>query len=162
MSDQAVRAYEMSGIRRGTTSYELNFKELMSMDNSSSEFMIYGYVPMMISAQCVYKNYDKCRKADTSDNKKLHLNDRKNNNLLINRNCSECYNVIYNAKPNFVIHKADDIKRLNAGGYRISFTNENINDISHILKAYENAFIKGNKVDPPKDFTNGHLSRGVL
>ena len=43
-----------------TASMELNRKELAHMENKQAELMLYGYAPLMISAQCVYKNYASC------------------------------------------------------------------------------------------------------
>ena len=63
-----------------TASMELNRKELAHMENKQAELMLYGYAPLMISAQCVYKNYASCireqKKESGKQSQRLYLNDR--------------------------------------------------------------------------------------
>lgn len=57
---------------RDTVPLELNRSELFARDNHHSEAMVYGYLPLMTSAQCVHANTEKC------DRKRgiLYLKDR--------------------------------------------------------------------------------------
>ena len=43
-----------------TAPYELNRGELKKRDNTDSELVLYGYLPLMTSAQCVHANTEKC------------------------------------------------------------------------------------------------------
>ena len=45
---------------RMTAPYELNRGELKKRDNTDSEMVLYGYLPLMTSAQCVHANTGKC------------------------------------------------------------------------------------------------------
>ena len=59
-SEMASEAFRACGIGRGTLSPELNGRELKHQDRDA-ELILYGYQPVMISAQCIYKNYRGCR-----------------------------------------------------------------------------------------------------
>ena len=59
-SREASADFLAEGFVGYTASMELNHKELTHMENSQAELMLYGYAPLMVSAQCVYKNYASC------------------------------------------------------------------------------------------------------
>lgn len=162
-SNEAYASFEKSGLHYYTASLELNQKEFRHMPNETAEFCLYGYIPMMISAQCVYKNFSQCYK-NHPDKKILYLNDRYFKKFFIKRNCKDCYNIIYNSQPLYLMHQADAIGNLHFGSYRISFVSEKPSLMQKILKDYKNAFLEGKAVKAPgeKDgFTTGHFRRGV-
>ncbi|MBQ9065762.1 MAG: U32 family peptidase [Blautia sp.] len=55
-NDEAVRFLKELGVRGNTVSPELNEGEIRHRDNSDSEMQVYGYVPLMVSAQCLLCN----------------------------------------------------------------------------------------------------------
>ena len=55
------------GVLRDTAPYELNEKELYGRDNTGSEIVLYGRLPLMVTAQCIRKNTSGCLKM-----KKVH------------------------------------------------------------------------------------------
>lgn len=143
--------------------YELNKKELIERENRNSDFCVYGYLPMMISAQCLWNTTVGCRK-NSGKEKKLYLEDRYFKNFLISANCADCYNVIYNSRPQMMFHQNHSIAKMGFGGLRMNFVRESVNEIEKCLNLYERAFLKGEFVgteDYGQDFTNGHLKRGV-
>ena len=79
-SNEAADDFMAAGFAGYTASMELNRKELAHMENEQAELMLYGYAPLMISAQCVYKNYASCIKEQKKESGKqpqrLYLNDR--------------------------------------------------------------------------------------
>lgn len=87
--------------------------------------MLYGYAPLMISAQCVYKNYASCireqKKESGKQSQRLYLNDRYQKQFEVQRDCTHCYNVIYNSQPTYLLHHADEISGLDFGAHRIVF-----------------------------------------
>ena len=136
------------------------------MKNEQAELMLYGYAPLMISAQCVYKNYASCIKEKHgagAQNEHLYLNDRYQKQFEVVRNCRHCYNVIYNSQPTSLLHQAKTIRNLDFASYRIVFRNESERKIQEILNQYADAFVGGKEVPTPKEgtFTNGHFRRGV-
>ena len=73
-----------------TASYELNKDELKHIDNPKMELTVYGFVPVMISAGCIKKSYNKCNKSDEF----IHIKDRLGNRFMVNNHCDYCYNII--------------------------------------------------------------------
>ncbi len=133
------------------------------MPNASAEFCLYGYTPMMISAQCVYKNYLRCMKKG-ADGRALFLSDRQDKKFLIIRNCKDCYNIIYNSRPLYLFHQAERVKKIRFGSYRISFLEENCTQVREILEDYRRSFRMGEELRAPAsevEFTTGHFRRGV-
>lgn len=166
-SNEAAADFLADGFAGYTASQELNRKELAHMNNRQAELMIYGYAPLMISAQCVYKNYASCIREKAKETGKqprqLYLNDRYQKQFEVVRNCRHCYNVIYNSQPTSLLHQAEEISRLSFGSYRIVFRNETEQQIRNILQQFAAGFVNGREVPAPKEgtFTNGHFRRGV-
>ena len=69
-SNEAADDFMAAGFTGYTASMELNRKELAHMENEQAELMLYGYAPLMISAQCVYKNYASCIKEQKKESGK--------------------------------------------------------------------------------------------
>ena len=166
-SNEAAADFMADGFAGYTVSMELNRKELAHMENKQAELMLYGYAPLMISAQCVYKNYASCireqKKESGKQSQRLYLNDRYQKQFEVQRDCTHCYNVIYNSQPTYLLHHADEISGLDFGAHRIVFRNESAKQMHGILQQYEDAFRSGRKIQPPKEgtYTNGHFRRGV-
>ncbi len=114
---------------------ELNRKELRARENQGSEMIVYGYLPMMTSVQCVEKTMGRCKKEPSL----YYLKDRKGAYFPVKNNCGECYNVIYNSKPLNLLSVAGELPGLGVTGSGFG----------------ENAVLKG------ADFTYGHYKRGV-
>lgn len=166
-SNEAADDFMADGFAGYTASMELNRKELAHMENEQAELMLYGYAPLMISAQCVYNNYASCvreqKKESGKQPQRLCLNDRYQKQFEVQRDCTHCYNVIYNSQPTYLLHHADEISSLDFGAHRIVFRNESAKQMHGILQQYEDAFRAGRKIQPPKEgtYTNGHFRRGV-
>lgn len=61
-NDQAVRAFSGQGVTKNTVPLELNRSEIKRRYNEESMMMLYGYYPLMTSAQCVHANTRGCDK----------------------------------------------------------------------------------------------------
>ena len=64
-----------------TLPVELNAKELKDRGCEEAELIVYGHLPMMVSAGCVYKSLKRCRKSDKEvlrPEDYYQLKDRKN------------------------------------------------------------------------------------
>ncbi len=133
------------------------------MPNAKAQLPIYGRTPLMVSAQCVYKTMQGCKKGKEKT-APLSLSDRRGMVFPLQERCSDCYNVIYNSLPLFLLHQEKTISGLGFGSYRISLVDESPQQTVGILKAYEKAFVKKEKIQPPAGknaFTTGHFGRGV-
>ena len=74
-----------------TASYELNKSELMHLDINKMELGIYGYIPVMVSAGCIKKSYNKCDKVKEP----TYIKDRLGNKFICINHCQYCYNILY-------------------------------------------------------------------
>lgn len=166
----AAEFWKEQGILRNTAPLELNQRELAHRDNADSELVIYGYLPMMISAQCVQKNMDACR----NDNGMLTLRDRYAKDFSVKCYCDFCYNVIYNSLPYGLLKEAPEVKSLGFPYLRLSFTLETGEQAGRIAKDFIHYYnneaalppsscASGKKQRMPAayDLTKGHFKRGV-
>ena len=64
-NDRAQQFFTEEGVWANTVPIELNRGEIMHRDNQKSEMIVYGYYPLMTSAQCVHKNTKGCDKCPT-------------------------------------------------------------------------------------------------
>ncbi len=162
-SEEARRDFFRLGIGGYTAPAELNAGELKHLRNADAELPVYGVTPLMISAQCVDLNFGTCRKTDRTAGKTI-LTDRFSHKFFVKRICQDCYNVIYNDRPLYLLHRAEEIRELGFGSHRISFVGEDGATCAAVLEDYRRAFRDGETVSPPDDpacFTNGHFRRGV-
>lgn len=141
-----------------TAPVELNVRELRKLNVSNSELIVYGYIPMMVTAQCINKTIDQCDAKKTT----LYLKDRKNIKFTVKNNCTYCYNTIYNSSPIYIIDKKTEVLSLVPQNVRIHLTFEDEDTARKVLEEAIRAYIiKDNAENPLKDFTRGHFLRGV-
>ena len=147
-----------------TLPVELNSKELMIRGCEDAELIVYGHLPMMISAGCVYKSLKRCRKGDKgvlAPDHYYRLKDRKNMKFAVKPVCKECYNVIFNSQPLSLLNMRNQVEALSPASIRLSFTLENGFQTKKVLDAFEKNYEKNVPVDDFADFTRGHFKRGV-
>lgn len=157
-SNEAVCGWQMLSLYQYTLPVELNAKELQQLNCAGGEMILYGYQPMMLSAQCLHKNTEGCDKTECT----RYLKDRYGKLFLVKNHCEDCYNIIYNISPLSLIHQLRNIQSLQPGSIRLSFTIEDRAETERIFKSYRQA-IEGrlDRDNYLKDFTNGHFKRGV-
>ena len=151
-NNYAVESFDKLGIFLNTMPLELNSKEIARRDNKNTEMIIYGYYPLMTSAQCVHKNSLKCDKCKQV----TYLKDRYNKLFPVKNHCNECYNVIYNTVPTLLLNDINKLQSNNVYNFRLMFTVEDDKQTKEILSYFENPFLKRNG-----EYTNGHYKRGV-
>lgn len=150
--------WQQKGAESMTAPLELNYREMEKVGLENSELVIYGYFPMMVSAQCVTKTTKGCR------HKKglLTMKDRYQKEFTIKNNCDYCYNVIYNTAPVVLTDQKEEIKRLHPKSLRLHFTIESRAEVREILKLYKDVFVEdGQAREPDMEFTRGHFKRGI-
>lgn len=155
---EAVSFWNEKGIAFDTAPVELHEKELRMRGCEHSELIVYGYLPLMVSAQCQTKNLTGCSHKPGI----LYLKDRKRKCFAVQNRCDFCYNVIYNSTPLELIENREDLKALHPAGIRLCFTTEDIKEQQMILKDYVDVFLNGKKSSRQLiDYTRGHFKRGV-
>jgi len=141
-----------------TLPHELNEKELRVRGCEQDEWIVYGYQPLMITANCLAKTLKNCRKQPGY----LYLEDRYQKRFPVRRCCSTCHNVIYNSAPLYLMDCTREFERLRPGSVRIHFTMETREEMSGILKEAVRVYKQGASPSwKPKEFTRGHVKRGV-
>ena len=82
-NDTAKSAFFEHGVSGDTVPLELNSREIMHRNNIGSQMIVYGYYPLMITANCVHKNTKGCDKKQ----KLIYLKDRYNKSFAVCNNC---------------------------------------------------------------------------
>ena len=149
-------------ILHNTAPVELNYYELQRRGCQDSELMVYGYLPMMTTAQCLSKELGHCQKKKRI----MWLTDRKGKRFPVKNNCDLCYNTIYNQVPLHLLDQKEQIDRLAPRAIRLSFTIETATEAVRIAKAYAAVFSQMTKEDYSgepvlSEFTRGHFCRGI-
>lgn len=154
----AKHFWQEEQIESFTAPLELNYKELKDVGLQNSELVIYGYFPMMVSAQCVAKTTKGCR----HEKGRLTFTDRYQKEFTVKNHCDYCYNMIYNTAPVVLLDQKTEIQDLNPKALRLHFTIENSTEVRTILNMYEKVFLQGDScLEPGIEFTRGHFKRGI-
>lgn len=157
-SNEAAEYFYHLGMQQDTIPVELNRKEILRRENSRSEMILYGRLPLMITAQCIHKNTLGCMHQP----KVLTLKDRYHVQFPVKNFCTECYNVIYNSLPVCLFKEDATIKRIAPAAVRLSFTTETAEETEQILTIYGDIYKNGGILEQlPMECTNGHFKRGV-
>lgn len=157
-SNEAAEYFYRLGMMQDTIPVELNRKEILRRENSRSEMIIYGRLPLMITAQCIHKNTLGCM----HQHKVLNLKDRYSVHFPVKNFCPECYNVIYNSLPVCLFKEDATVKKIAPAAVRLSFTTETEEETEQILTIYGNIYKNGGILGQlPMKCTNGHFKRGV-
>lgn len=140
---------------------ECNIHEWKNLQNEKAEYLCYGKIPMMVTANCIRKTKGACRNAGVSFEDSI--TDRYQTDFKVQTNCNYCYNVIYNSVPNSLHQNLDQIIRLKGKGLRLDFTTESAEEMNRILQAYEE-YLKEETADFSfiKEYTTGHYKKGAL
>ncbi|MCD7866920.1 MAG: U32 family peptidase [Clostridiales bacterium] len=166
-NDRAVDFWEKEGILRNTVPLELSARELSGRKNRNSELLIYGRVPLMVSAQCVRKNLSQC----TASEGFVTLKDRSGRKFPVFCCCHPwktdstgkedfCYNIIYNSVPCGLPEEKKQVERLGVSSLRMAFTTEDPRGAREIFRRFCGIYLHG-EAPVSGDYTKGHFKRGV-
>ena len=166
-NNEAVAFWREQNILRTTMPLELNEKELRHRNNSGSEMLIYGYLPLMESAQCVRKNLLRCDRKGSF----MVLKDRYGKEFVSACVCDPrktgntgekvyCYNILYNSIPLGLLKECRQIKELGASSLRLSFTTESPGETEKIFREFADVYVSGMQPGN-REYTKGHFKRGA-
>lgn len=147
-SGEAQEMYRALGFPRGTLPLELNRREMKSLHTDEAELIVYGRIPLMITASCVRKNMAGC------DHKKAGavLTDRYKKDFPVRTDCTECLNLIFNPDVLYLSEDTEEIAALSPRSIRYSFTTETAEETARVLLGEKNK---------AQSYTRGHFRRGV-
>ena len=117
--------------------------------------VVYGRLPMMITANCLQKTSDGCRgKSGT-----VMLKDRYGKEFPVYHDCHHCYNIIYNSVP-LSLHRAFSEELQEALHCRLDFTLETAKECLKVTEYFQKISVQYE--DPfYSEYTTGHYKRGV-
>lgn len=142
--------FKSLNVSRITISYESS-KWSLKTNNFMVEHIVYGYTPLMISANCIDKTTNSCN----HNNNSIDLIDRKNKSFKIQKDCDFCYNIIRNSVPTCLFNYLDELSQSNINNIRFDFSIETSIDIKEVLDIYLN------KLSPSFEYTLGHYKTKV-
>ncbi|MCR5521233.1 MAG: U32 family peptidase [Lachnospiraceae bacterium] len=137
---------------------ELNKEELAGFGKKGSgELIVYGRLPLMQTAHCVYKNEGcECiagRNKGIIKENYLSLKDSKGYVFPVIRRCEYCTNIIFNSSILDLRDLKNDIEEISPSSVRYDFTTESPATVKRVLDG-------GREEDC--EYTYGHFKRGVL
>ena len=140
---------------------ECNIHEWKQLQNKKAEYLCYGKIPMMVTANCIRKTKGACRNLGVSFEDSII--DRYQTNFNVQTNCNYCYNVIYNSVPHSLHQNLEQITKLKGTGLRLDFTTESESEMSQVLNAYAE-YLENGKAEFSfiKEYTTGHYKKGAL
>lgn len=168
---EAKSFWRKQGISHFTAAVELNARELKELGIEDSDMPVYGYLPLMVSAQCVFDNTAACMgdksTGDMGNDEGKRpvgvMTDRLDKRFFVRAYCSSCCNIIYNGQPLALHRQADEICALGPKNIRLDFTIETAGQMRRILDVFVGSYLHGEGCsDAINDYTTGHYKRGVL
>lgn len=124
------------------------------------EKIVYGRIPMMITANCVANTTAGCLKG--TGEKNVMLTDRYRKHFPVELNCTHCMNIIYNSVP-LSLH-GELAKWKGQTDFRLEFGVETARETKEVLEYFlglRQADYRDLGKPPYKDYTTGHEKRGV-
>lgn len=159
MNEEAERM-----ILRRTSSYtfsvEQNKKEIShAIRKDAGELIVYGYLPVMFSANCIINTTESCNKKYD----RTSISDEEGRNFQVFMNHNYCYNIIYNCVPLSLHGDLNELyQKSEISAFRLEFTVEDKEGTDLVMKLYQKIFRQdSDNYFSLKEFTKGHFNRGV-
>lgn len=146
------------GIAGFTAPAELSAAELAGLGLESAELIVYGHLPVMVTAQCISSAVSSCKGRSGI----TYIEDRYRNRYPVKNYCASCYNIIYNTRPVYLGDQTEQIRRINPDGLRIQFSVEGRKQTLYILSLFENLETGEKPTQAEFDYTQGHFKRGII
>ena len=155
---ESAKVLFSAGFSKITLGVELSREELKAVSDPRTEIVVYGRLPMMVTANCLKKTFASCdRKGDP-----LLLEDRDHRKMSVIRQCRFCQNVILNSVPLDLSDRMRDLNSLNPGAIRLNFTTEDRMETRSVLNRFTEALLHPELAAKPEGaFTRGAFLRGT-
>ncbi len=145
--------------------HELNIHEMRELVEATPETewaaAVYGRIPMMVTANCIVKTGTGCLPYTGRREAFVPLTDRYRKVFPVYTDCEHCYNVVYNSLP-LSLHQ--DMGKLTGMGihhFRLDFTTEIGNDVDRAVSYFQGLLKGSGEIPPYREYTKGHMKRGV-
>ncbi|MDF2612607.1 MAG: peptidase [Clostridia bacterium] len=133
MNNEAIHLWDAAGAAKLTVSVETTYTELQCMQGNL-ERIVYGYIPVMTSEQCLLKDHHKCTRMG-GEQKVFKLVDRKEAVWGIQTDCEACVMQLLTEKP-LVVKHLDELNNKGIKSLRLNFTHESKEETQNVLEAY--------------------------
>lgn len=173
-NQEAKAFWAEKGITHYTAPIELNYQELKNLGIVDSDMVVYGYLPLMVSTQCLYESTQGCNKGElkAKGNKDAigfsgYLTDRLGKNFYVRTNCRSCYNTIYNGQALALHKQAQEVHGLKPRNIRLDFTKESSAQTKQVIETFLDRYqldryqYEKGSTKELEDYTTGHFKRGV-
>ena len=151
-NQESRKFWKEKGVFEFTAPVELTERELQDLRVKDGEVIVYGYLPMMISAGCIQKTTRGCLKKSGQTT----ITDRYRNPFVVKNECDYCCNILYNYVPLYLGDRMEEVYQIGPGRIRLMFTTERQQEVRQILSAY----FEGKEL-PEGTYTRGHWKRGI-
>ena len=151
-NQESRKFWKEKGVFEFTAPVELTERELQDLRVKDGDVIVYGYLPMMISAGCIQKTTRGCLKKSGQTT----ITDRYRNPFVVKNECDYCYNILYNYVPLYLGDRMEEVYQIGPGRIRLMFTTERQQEVRQILSAY----FEGKEL-PEGTYTRGHWKRGI-
>ena len=151
-NQESRKFWKEKGVFEFTVPVELTERELQDLRVKDGEVIVYGYLPMMVSAGCIQKTTRGCLKKSGQTT----ITDRYRNPFVVKNECDYCYNILYNYVPLYLGDRMEEVYQIGPGRIRLMFTTERQQEVRQILGAY----FEGKEL-PEGTYTRGHWKRGI-
>ncbi len=160
LNQEAKEFWKQKGVEEYTTSIELNASEIQKCNNKNASLIVYGHLPLMVSAQCLLNNCKTCQK-EKGYTTYHSLKDRMGKEYFVVNRCENCYNIIYDGQAVSLLKEVDTIEKMGHKFLRLDFTVESKEQTKKVMECFREAFCYHNKVVELQDTTKGHFYRGI-
>ena len=151
-TQESRKFWKEKGVFEFTAPVELTERELQDLRVKDGEVIVYGYLPMMVSAGCIQKTTRGCQKKSGQTT----ITDRYRNPFVVKNECDYCYNILYNYVPLYLGDRMEEVYQIGPRRIRLMFTTERQQEVRQILSAY----FEGKEL-PEGTYTRGHWKRGI-
>lgn len=146
-NQEAIEALVSLGADGLTYPIELTYHECRKLKSELPfELMVYGHLPMMVSANCIQRTSARC----DHGNRILQLRDRMGKDMPVRCYCTYCYNQIFNAEPLVLYDLPDEVRALQPQCLRYDFSVEPAAVVRQVLEGAV-----------PRNMTRGHFRHGI-
>ncbi len=159
-NQEAKEFWKQKGVEEYTTSVELNASEIKQCNNENASLIVYGHLPLMVSAQCLLDNCKTCQK-EKGYTKYHSLKDRMGKEYFVVNRCENCYNIIYDGQAVSLLKEVDTIEKMGHKFLRLDFTVESKEQTKKVLECFREAFCYNNRSVELQGTTKGHFYRGI-
>lgn len=146
-NQEAIQALVSLGADGLSYPIELTYHECRKLKSELPfELMVYGHLPMMVSANCIQRTSARC----DHGNRILQLRDRMGKDMPVRCYCTYCYNQIFNAEPLVLYDLPDEVRALQPQCLRYDFSVESAAVVRQVLDGAV-----------PRSMTRGHFRHGI-